>query len=174
MNTEIIICRTAPQNVAPLHEILTKCGQELKKGLDIPHWLPEEYSIQQMQRDAEDFEVYALSLGKKLVGTFTLTVSDTIPDSYNRDGNVTWQLENIRAVYAQKGAIVPEFQQKGIGSLLLKKVEELAVERGARAVRFATFSQNLTVLSFYERRKYKRVGEWFAEPYPLAVFEKLL
>lgn len=174
MNIPITIYRTPPQNVMPLYQILTQCGQKLNEELDIPHWLPESYSIEQMQHDASNLEVYALHLEQKLVGTFTIMVSDTIPDTYNRDGNVVWQLDNIRAVYAQKAAIIPELQQSGLGTLLLQQVEELAIQRAAKAVRFATFSESPKLLSFYEKRGYKRVGEWFAKPSSFAVFEKVL
>ncbi len=54
-------------------------------------------------------------------------------------------------------AVVPEFQNRGIGSALLKYGEDLIKERGGIQLAGYVMSENINALRWYERKGYKMI-----------------
>lgn len=60
-------------------------------------------------------------------------------------------------------AVLPEFQRRGIGKMLMERVEKLADERGASRIGLASGFQRTGAHEFYERLGYKKSSFWFAK-----------
>lgn len=61
-------------------------------------------------------------------------------------------------VYLVSVAVKESERGKGIGSLLFKTIEKLALERGARRIEFDVFSKNEDAVRLYERLGYEVEG----------------
>lgn len=58
-------------------------------------------------------------------------------------------------------AVLPEFQRRGIGKMLMERVEQLAVEWNASAIGLASGFQRAGAHAFYERLGYQKTSFWF-------------
>ena len=58
-------------------------------------------------------------------------------------------------------AVLPEFQRRGIGRMLMERVERLAEECGASAIGLASGFQRTGAHAFYERLGYRKTSVWF-------------
>jgi len=61
-------------------------------------------------------------------------------------------------------AVRPEWQDAGLGRRMLEFAETEARARGAPAARMSVVSVRSSLISWYERRGYRRTGE--TEPFP--------
>lgn len=78
-------------------------------------------------------EIYIALLENKIVGTFVL---------YPLDDH-TVEIKNI--------AVDEKFQRKGIGKLLLKNAEQIALSKGAKKIDIATSNASFEALSLYQK-----------------------
>ena len=58
-------------------------------------------------------------------------------------------------------AVLPEFQNRGIGKMLMERVEKLAGERNNSAIGLASGFQRTGAHEFYEHLGYKKTSFWF-------------
>lgn len=58
-------------------------------------------------------------------------------------------------------AVLSEFQRRGIGKMLMERVEQLAVERNASMIGLASGIQRTGAHQFYERLGYQNLSFWF-------------
>ena len=58
-------------------------------------------------------------------------------------------------------AVLPEFQHRGIGKMLMERVEELAREHNASGIGLASGFQRTGAHEFYEHLGYKKTSFWF-------------
>ncbi len=58
-------------------------------------------------------------------------------------------------------AVLPEFQHRGIGKMLMERVEELAGERGISLIGLASGFQRTNAHEFYEHLGYQKLSFWF-------------
>lgn len=68
------------------------------------------------------------------------------------------------AVYFGMLTVKPTLQNRGIGKLLLNRMEELAREWGYRKIRMTVISSRKELIEYYERRGFRWTGE--TEPFP--------
>jgi hypothetical protein len=52
----------------------------LKERFGLSQWVPPNYPLEQMIKDAIENEVYAVTINGNLVGTFTLEITTIVPD----------------------------------------------------------------------------------------------
>lgn len=57
--------------------------------------------------------------------------------------------------------VLPEYQNRGIGGMLLKRAEELAIENGTRYLGLASGFQREDAHTFYEHMGYRKTSYWF-------------
>lgn len=62
-----------------LYQVLIACGLDLKERFGLSHWLPPNYPVEEMLKDAIEQDIYAVTIGENLVGTFMLEMMTTIP-----------------------------------------------------------------------------------------------
>ena len=57
--------------------------------------------------------------------------------------------------------VLPEYQGRGIGGLLLQRAEELAVDNGTRYLGLASGFKREEAHAFYEHMGYRKTSYWF-------------
>ena len=107
--------QVGPDEIEGLHEILRKCGQDMKVRLRLGHWDPP-YPLELMRKSVEERRVYAVYNDELLAATFTV---GTQPSAYYRTIPGVWEVwdpAGESALYANRLAVLPEFQGQGIGT----------------------------------------------------------
>ncbi len=84
------------------------------------------------------------------------------------DGNVVGFATTVEALAIPYGyirmnglAVLPEYQRRGIGKMLMERVEKLAEERGASAVGLASGFRRTGAHEFYEHLGYRKTSLYF-------------
>lgn len=150
-----------------VHEILEKCGHDLKKRHGLSHWVPA-YSMHLLRRDAEEKSVYAVSDGGRTAATFTIGTEPA--DYYDMS---LWESPDARAIYVSRLAVLPEEQGSGIGTWCMGAVERIAAEAGCGAVRLDAYEKHAKLLEFYDKLGYRRRGIVRCRETELVCFEKV-
>ncbi|TMF51354.1 MAG: GNAT family N-acetyltransferase [Chloroflexi bacterium] len=151
------IRKVGPDEVEPLHEMLRKCGQNMKARLGLGHWDPP-YPLHLFRKSAEERDVYAVLDGNQLVATFTIGTDE--PSYYRTIPGVweSWDVSGEPALYLNRLAVFPELQGQGIGTWCTQTIEQIALARGCEAVRFDAYDKHLQLLKFYDKLGYRRRG----------------
>jgi len=142
--------QATPEEAEALHEIVRRCGVDLRERRLISFWDPP-YPLQLFRRAAESGYVFGVYDGGVPVATFTLT--DDPPGYYDM---TVWAQPDAPAAYASRLAVQPELQGRGLGTWCMRALERVARERGARAVRFDAVDDRPELLTFYDGRGYER------------------
>lgn len=149
--------RSAQPNEYTAHyAIMALAGEHMHRVLGLSHWHPFLSSVQFTERVAgrEVFGVYSEAL---LVGTFNIS---TLPEPYYLDDMSTfWQDAAAPAMYFSAFALLPTFQQQGIGSWCMRQMDAMVQARGYQYVRFDAVFQHKKLLHFYTRLGYQPCGE---------------
>ena len=116
--------------------------------LDIPvtdECLAETYA--KMSGD-DRYSTFVAEADGKIVGLVTMVTAMAIghPDGYTKINGL---------------GVLPEYRSKGIGRLLLKRAEELAIENGTRYVGLASGVKREEAHAFYEHMGYRKTSYWF-------------
>jgi GNAT superfamily N-acetyltransferase len=100
----------------------------------------------------ENGECFVLTEGDKLIGTiFYYTKNwDDIPDIMKRDD----------AVLFGKFAVLPEYQNKGLGSRLMDFIEAHAAINGKNEIVLDTSDKAQHLIDYYRKRGYEFVQYW--------------
>lgn len=78
-------------------------------------------------------------------------------------GTVSLRKKNVGELYFQSMGVKPSQAGKGIGGLLLKKIEEIAIEKGCAEILLDTFYALTPAIRLYEKFGFKKTGiehEW--------------
>jgi GNAT superfamily N-acetyltransferase len=149
------------------HEILAACGRDLSARFGLGHWDPP-HPLEKFRDDARAREVHAVTVGERLVGTFTIGLSPipAYPASY-------WSPVEP-ALYLNRLAVLPAEQRRGLGRACMALVEALAHARGARAVRLDAIAGHAPLLAFYMDLGYRDAGPFHIGCCAVTCFEKVL
>jgi GNAT superfamily N-acetyltransferase len=145
--------RVGPDEMEALHEILSKCGQDMKARLGLSHWDPP-YPLELMRKAAQERDVYAVYNDELLVATFTV---GTQPPTYYRTIPGVWEAWDPAgepALYANRLAVLPEFQGLGIGTWCMHEYERMARGEECEAIRLDAYDKHLSLLAWYEKLGY--------------------
>lgn len=151
--------KVGPDEVEDLHEILRKCGQDMKVHLGLGHWDPP-YPLELMRKSAEERNVFAVLNDGRLVATFT--VGTEAPSYYRTIPGVweAWDPSGEPALYANRLAVLPEFQGQGIGTWCMHECERMARAEGCGAIRLDAYDKHLRLLAWYEKLGYHWRGNF--------------
>lgn len=165
--------KVGPGGVDELHEILKKCGEDLKEKFDLGRYWNPPYPLELMRRDAEEREVCAVRVESRTVGTFT--VSHRPPPYYDREKYMEmWSDPKGKAMYVGRLAVLPEFQGRGIGTWCIRKIEGLAWASECVAVRLEAYDKYSRLLDFYDKLGYRRRGTIWWRDLGAICYEKVL
>jgi len=79
---------------------------------------------------------------------------------------VSFRLKNPQTIWISHICTNPDFQGKGYGARLMKKVEDIAKERGAKVVVLETEPRADWAVNFYLKNNYKILSESDLEIFP--------
>jgi predicted N-acetyltransferase YhbS len=75
------------------------------------------------------------------------------------------KVESDRALYFGMLTVSPVLQGKGMGKLMMNRIEAVARQKQCTRVRMTVISVRAELIAFYERRGYRPTGK--TEPFPL-------
>ena len=118
--------------------------------LDIPvtdECLTETYA---KMRGDDRYTTFVAEADGKVVGLITMVAALAIghPNGYTKINGL---------------GVLPEYQNKGIGRMLVKRAEELAIENGTRYLGLASGFTREEAHAFYEHMGYKKTSYWFSK-----------
>lgn len=120
--------------------ILNSCGKDMAEKYDLHHWdNPFIKSLLIVGMCTLKNDIYLLYDETKPVATFMIK-------------------RNSDALHFEKLGTLPYESGKGIGSLCMKKIEEMAKKTGCNKVIMEVYEPSQHAISFYEHKGYKRVG----------------
>ncbi len=117
--------------------------------------------------DIEHEQLFVCCENDRDVAIFTL--NDEYDEEYR---NGIWHSNNFTILH--RLCVLPECQNKGIGSRALAQAENAARGYGIKSIRLDAFSQNPYALRLYEKSGYTRVGEANFRMGKFYLYEKLL
>ncbi|WP_026882449.1 GNAT family N-acetyltransferase [Clostridium akagii] len=120
--------------------------------------------------DIQRENLFVLELKDKLVGF--ICINKVEPDEYN---GLNWSL-NHDAMVVHRMAVKPSYRRNGIGTALMKFVDELALESNIKYLKTDTYSLNLKMNNLFQKFGYKFVGEisFLGKSEPFYCYEKIL
>ncbi|APG60742.1 GNAT family N-acetyltransferase [Christiangramia salexigens] len=142
----------------------------IKKG--IYQWNEHYPSLEKLQDDIKDGELYILRENSEILGIIVIT--ETMDEEYIP---VKWLSANESNIYIHRLATHPKVWGKGYAQQLMDHAENFAKQEGYSSVRLDTFSQNLRNQRFYEQRGYKRLGDIYfpkQSEHPFYCYELLI
>jgi GNAT superfamily N-acetyltransferase len=80
------------------------------------------------------------------------------------------EIDALGTYYINALTVFPEFTRQGIGSLLVKFAQRLAVERGFTELGLHVFAENSGAVSLYKKHGYREIGRRPLIPHPRMVF----
>ena len=102
-----------------------------------------------------------ISKGEMFVGA----IDDDIACAYvvnaeydEQYGNGLWALPQATFRVIHRLCVNPKFQNKGVGALAMRHIEEVLRAEGIESIRLDAFSQNPYALKLYEKLGYVNVG----------------
>lgn len=105
------------------------------------------------ERDIDRKQLWVAQIDDSIAGVAALT-TDQEPEY----AQVGWDIEEL-AIVVHRLAVDPEFRGAGVAGELMRKAEEVAVERGIAAVRVDTNTQNEATQRLFPRLGYTLAGE---------------
>lgn len=156
-------------NKDSLDELTTLLNTSYKKLADQGfRFLASHQNSQITQERINEEKCYVAIFENKLIGTITYR-------SPKQASGCEWHDQPFVASYGQF-AVHPQFQKSGIGSKLIKLVEELAKSDNAKEVAVDTAEGATELISYYSKRDYKFVAytQWEETNYRSVILSKKL
>ena len=159
----------APHQYPAIYGIMALAGEQMHRVLKLSHWHPFP-PTEEFIAHLEGRMVYAVFIGDFLVGTFNLgTVA--VPD-YQVDMSAYWQDASAEAMFFSSLALLPAFQQQGIGTWCMAQADRIAQEQGFRYMRFYALASHEKLMRFYTRLGYRQCGVLQRGDFRIMIFEK--
>ena len=81
-------------------------------------------------------------------------------------GNAVNQVHDTRHAHIFLLYVLPEYRRRGIGTALLRYVENWAIQRGDRQIGLQVFQSNQGAINLYHRLGYYTQSLWMIKPLP--------
>ncbi|GAB5490743.1 MAG: hypothetical protein Phog2KO_09580 [Phototrophicaceae bacterium] len=153
-----------------LYGVMALAGEHMHRVLGLSHWYPfpsSAYFIDHLKGK----EVFAVYADDALVGTFNIS---TQPEPYYlEDMSEYWTRHDIPSMYFSAFALLPSYQQLGIGSWCLQEMDKLVQARGFAQVRFDGVNTHEKLKGFYRKNGYQECGVLDLGRAQVMCFEKI-
>lgn len=117
----------------------------------------ETYPRDFVGKDIERGQFYLLLEGDRLAGAFALPAHD------NGEGDVPWQEPSAPARYLYRFGIAVEYGGRGLGSLALERIGELARGLGAGYLRLYVAHEDEPAIALYRKAGFSQLPGEFGE-----------
>lgn len=165
-----MIRKALQEDIPRLKKITEACAKHMI-AQGIFQWNEQYPSLAVFRNDIAQGNMYVYELNETIVGCVMLSFEkDAFYDS------IAWLTPEKKHLYVHRLAVHPDFQGKGIAQKIMDYGEAYALQNNCLSVRLDTFSKNPRNNSFYQTRKYQRVGEVFftlKSPHPFYCYEKV-
>ncbi|MEM9951588.1 MAG: GNAT family N-acetyltransferase [Chloroflexota bacterium] len=153
-----------------VYSIMALAGEHMHRVLGLSHWHPFP-SSERFLEHLEGKEVFGIFQDNLLIGTFNIS---TQPEPYYLDDmSAYWSGLDLETMYFSAYAILPAFQQQGIGSWCMSEVDQLVQERGYPQVRFDAVNTHPKLKAFYRKNGYEERGVLDLGRAQVMCFEKI-
>lgn len=112
-------------------------------------------SKEEFEALAKERRLYIILYERNVIGTFKLTLNDA-------------------PAVLQSFALLPEFQNRGLGSTILMWIENFIRQNGFETVQLETYEEWVRTNRFYQERGFLQVDSFVKEDEKILVWEKLL
>lgn len=143
MTENDIIVREAKGNEAPeIHDVLTEAFTQYQEDYTKEAYIITVVSTEETKRRLDDTDKIVLVALRqdKIIGTATVDIS-------------------ANTYYLQSMAVRPGVQQKGIGMMMLKKIEEYARGKGVAKMTLECYEPLTKAIGLYKKFGFKRTGK---------------
>lgn len=130
--------------------LIRQCTNELHLQ-QIIQWDEESVTMQLMKEDIENDRLYVVRNNNLTIGTMTLVPLAT------EAGYIK------RTICIMHVAIIPFWQKKGIGRLMMNFAEKYAFDNGFENVKVNISLKNIRAIEFYTKLGYKKTKEFVSE-----------
>lgn len=159
------------QDLSSMMDIVRQAQSSLKL-LGVDQWQNGYPAPEVISRDIENGYAYVLVDNDRIVAMESI-IFDYEP-TYDRIYDGEW-LSNRRFVVVHRMAVDNTLKKGGIASLLLKKAEEMALEKGIASFKVDTHENNVPMRRTLEKNGFVYCGRIFlADGNPRVGYEKLL
>ncbi len=145
--------------LAEINRIYVKCRENLIKK-NIFQWDEHYPNVDYFQDCIENKMLFVLLEEDKIVGHVVLNEWQT-----EEWKTIRWNGNNPLIIHSLM--IDPSYQGKGIGAIMVKRMEEYALLNGYDSIRLDTFSGNPQALKLYKKHGYIEKGEVFFASKPV-------
>ncbi len=149
-------------------ELVSLLHRAYKKLADMGlHYVATFISEEDMQWFVDRGECFVAVEDDKIIGTILIyPKGKNSPEIYNRSDIEVFG----------KFAVEPEFQCKGVGSMLMDFVEKYVKDKGINEIALDTAEEAQHLIDYYEKRGYKQIGyqQWKKANYRSVVMSKKL
>lgn len=118
-----------------------------EKHIDI--W-DEIYPCDFFEEDIKQDKMYVLVDNGIIAAGFVLC------DNNSGSESVRWKCNACKALYLDRLGVNVKYTRKGVGSIMLKKAEEIAKNLGADYIRLFVVDINLPAIKLYEKNHYSK------------------
>ncbi len=120
--------------------------------------------------DIQKGDLYIKSTGKDIKGFICVNYIE--PKEYN---GLNWT-SNQKCMVIHRMAVHPKYRNQGIGSMLMKFADELAIENNVNYLKTDTYSINIKMNSLFNKKEFKFIGEmnFLGKEKPFYCYDKLI
>jgi GNAT superfamily N-acetyltransferase len=155
--------------IAPVWEILQQAIQRRKED-GSTQWQDGYPNPEVIQKDIEKGEGFVLADGETIIGYSAVLINDE-PAYEKIEGN--W-LTNGDFVVLHRVAISEKYLGKGLAKMILKYIEEFAVNNNIYSIKADTNFDNIVMMKIFESSGYTYCGEVYFRGSPRKAYEKVL
>ncbi|WP_265131577.1 GNAT family N-acetyltransferase [Chryseobacterium oranimense] len=132
--------------------------KKITSGMDIPYelLLLADETVEAINRYIFDSSIYVLNDGFQDIAVMAL----------HPNSNEELEIKNI--------AVIESYRSRGIGSILIDKVKEIARNNGYTTLTVGTSDTGFQQIKFYEKNGFIKKGirkDFFTDNYPFPIYE---
>jgi GNAT superfamily N-acetyltransferase len=159
--------RAQPSDAAAIDQIRCASGEEITARLGQGHWSAVS-NVAAVRQKMKARSVY-LVLGEDGEAVATFAVSEKQPRFWPP---TIWRIPEAPALGVFELSVLPTRQRQGIGTWIMRAVEELARAQGYHSVRLDTYEVNPRSAAFYRKLGYDERGKVVVGNTSLLCFER--
>ncbi len=140
-------------NIPDIMNLISKCISDME-ARGIYQWNDYYPTIETIVKNVHSKSLYIMQNQKDCLGI--ISFDEAQEAEYEK---ITWLSDKSPVLVVHRLAVLPKWQQKGIGRKLMAFAERFAIENKYASIRLDVYSGNPRAVSFYELCGYKKTGQ---------------